>query len=138
MSLKIPFFKESNNGQTILQFIKYLLSGFLSFGVEYGCYVMLYAILHINYIIASVIVYSVVFWLNFLINRFWTFKSKSDIKNQIFLYALLFAFNLVVSNILVMYLLTSVIGINPFISPFLKTGLVVVWNFYFYKKVIYK
>ena len=138
MSLKIPIFKESNTRRSINQFIKYILSGLLAFGIEYGGYVFLYAGLRLHYIIASLIVYSIVFWFSFLINRYWTFNSKSDIKKQIFLYILLFAFNLIVSNIFVMYTLTTILGINPYVSPFLKAGLVVIWNFYFYKRFIYK
>ncbi len=120
------------------KFIKYIITGLLAFSIEYSLYLILYTKLHLHYIIASVIVYSIVFWFSFLGNRYWAFQSKGDIKNQLFLYALLFMFNLIVSNIFVMYLLTSIMGISPFITPFIKAGLVVCWNFIFYKKYIYK
>ena len=138
MFQKVKNFLKSIDREHIHQFIKYILTGFTAFFIEYSLYLILYAKLHVHYIVASTIVYATVFWFSFLVNRYWAFKSNGDIKRQLFLYAQLFAFNLIVSNILVMYLLTSVIGISPFLSPFIKAGLVVCWNFFFYKKYIYK
>jgi putative flippase GtrA len=138
MLKKIYQFIPSKTKEDFYKFIKYLITGFSSFGIEYICYLFLYTKLHLHYILASIIVYTICFWFSFLINRYWAFNSKGNIKNQLFLYLLLFAFNLVVSNIFIMYLLTNVIGISPLISPFLKAGLVVCWNFYFYKNFIYK
>lgn len=120
------------------QFAKYILTGLVAFTIEYTLYLILYIKMGFYYITASVIVYAIVFWFSFLVNRYWAFKSKGNIKSQLMLYTLLFAFNLVVSNIAVMYLLTDIIGLSAFVSPFLKTGLVVCWNFFFYKRYIYK
>ena len=120
------------------QFGKYIITGLASFSIEYALYLLLYIKLDFYYITASVIVYAIVFWFSFLANRYWAFKSKGNIGNQLKRYTLLFLFNLIVSNVAVMYLLTDIIGLSAFISPFLKTGLVVCWNFFFYKKYIYK
>lgn len=120
------------------QFKRYLITGFTSFAVEYMLYIFLYKKLNFHYIVASSLVYLAIFWFVFLVNRFWSFKSKGNIKKQLLYYCLLFVFNILVSNILLMYLLTDVLGIHPYISQVLKMGAVVSWNFILYKEVIYK
>lgn len=124
--------------ETAKQLIKYLITGFTAFGIEYSLYVILYKWVGLYYILASVIVYALVFWFSFFVNRIWSFKSTGDVKKQLFQYGLLFFFNLVVANIFLMQLLTDVIGLSPLISPFLKMAFVVCWNFLIYKYIIYK
>jgi len=131
-------FHELLKKPVVKQLIRYLITGFTAFGIEYGLYVLLLKWAGLHYIIASVIVYAIVFWFSFIINRIWSFKSSGDIKKQFFQYGLLFCFNLVVSNIFLMQFLTDVIGIDPLISPFLKMAVVVCWNFLIYKYIIYK
>lgn len=120
------------------QFIRYIITGFTAFGIEYGLYVILIRFLKIHYIWASAIVYFLVFWFVFLVNRFWSFKSTSDLKRQLFQYGILFVFNLVIANILLMAFLTEVLGMSEYLSPFFKTACVVSWNFLIYKYIIYK
>ena len=128
-TLKKPF---------VQQLIRYLVTGFTAFGIEYAMYVFLLKVIGLHYILASVIVYALVFWFSFIVNRFWSFKSKGHIGKQLLQYGLLFSFNLVVSNIFIMKLLTDVIGLDPLISPFIKMTFVVSWNFLIYKYIIYK
>ena len=128
-TLKKPF---------IQQLIRYLVTGFTAFGIEYAMYVFLLKVIGLHYILASVIVYALVFWFSFIVNRIWSFKSKGNISKQLIQYGLLFSFNLVVSNIFIMKLLTDVIGLDPLISPFIKMAFVVSWNFLIYKYIIYK
>lgn len=123
---------------TLKQFLRYLVTGFTSFGIEYGLYVLLFNVLKVHYIIASILVYAFVFWFVFLVNRFWSFQSTGNIKKQLFQYLFLFAFNLIVSNVILMYLFTDILGISPFISPILKMAFVVCWNFLIYKYIIYR
>ena len=128
-TLKKPF---------IQQLIRYLVTGFTAFGIEYAMYVFLLKVIGLHYILASVIVYALVFWFSFIVNRIWSFKSKGNISKQLIQYGLLFSFNLVVSNIFIMKLLTDIIGLDPLISPFIKMAFVVSWNFLIYKYIIYK
>ena len=128
-TLKKPF---------IQQLIRYLVTGFTAFGIEYAMYVFLLKVVGFHYILASVIVYALVFWFSFIVNRLWSFKSKGPMGKQLLQYGLLFSFNLVVSNIFIMKLLTDVIGLDPLISPFIKMAFVVSWNFLIYKYIIYK
>lgn len=120
------------------QFTRYLITGFTAFGMEYGLYIILIRYLQVHYIVASASVYIVVFWFVFLVNRFWSFKSSGDIKKQVLQYGMLFVFNLIVANIVLMAFLTDVLGMSAYLSPVFKTACVVCWNFLIYKYIIYK
>lgn len=124
--------------KTAQQLMRYLVTGFTAFGIEYGLYVLLYKIVGFDYILASVVVYALVFGFSFMVNRKWSFESTGDIKRQTFLYLMLFLFNLVVSNVFLLKFFTETLGINALISPFLKMACVVCWNFLAYKYIIYK
>jgi putative flippase GtrA len=131
-------FKKWIGKKTLTQLFRYLITGFTAFGVEYTLYVFLLQIMDFHYITASVTVYVIVFWFVFLTNRFWSFQSKGDIRKQLFQYGLLFLFNLFISNVFLMYFFTDILGISYYLSPMLKMGCVVCWNFLIYKYIIYQ
>lgn len=124
--------------KSIQQILRYLVTGFTAFGIEYGLYVLLLQLFNMPYLLASVLVYVIVFWFVFFVNRTWSFQSNSNIKRQLILYIMLFTFNLFVANVVLMYMLTDILGLSAYLSPFIKTGMVVSWNFLAYKYIIYK
>ena len=124
--------------ETLAQLSRYLITGFTAFGIEYALYVLLLKGLGWHYVLSSVIVYALVFWFSFIINRIWSFKSKGDMKKQVIQYSLLFFFNLMVANVILMTFFIDIVGISPLVSPFLKMACVVCWNFLIYKYIIYK
>jgi len=131
------YLKDYITEDIIRQFTRYFIVGITSFTIEYSLFFILYHLYKLHYIIASSSVYLIVFWVNFFLNRLWSFKSDKPLGKQIFKYLLLFIFNLIVPNIFLMYLFTDVIGINALISKVLIMGAVVSWNFILYKKFIY-
>lgn len=123
--------------ETKRQMIRYLITGFITFGVEYSSFFILYNIVGLKWLYANIIVYVTVFWLNFFANRKFSFKSKESLRIQIPKYGILFIINLFATNIL-MGLFSDILMISPNISKILVMGFVVSWNFILYKKVIYK
>ncbi|MBA2133386.1 GtrA family protein [Capillibacterium thermochitinicola] len=123
--------------ETRHQFIRYLITGFSSFGLEYSLFYLFYRGVRMPYLWANTLVMTIVFWFNFLMNRYWTFKSKQKLRKQLPLYGLIFFFNIGVSNLL-MYLLAEKMSISPLISKVLAMGFIVMWTFTIYRKVIYK
>lgn len=132
------FITKRLSSETVNQLIRYLITGFTAFGIEYSLYVVLYKLIGMNYVIASMIVYALVFLFSFFVNRKWSFKSTGKLNRQLILYLLLFFFNLIVANAFLLKFLTDVLGINALISPFIKMACVVCWNFLIYKYIIYK
>ena len=62
------------NDQALAQLKRYLVIGFLSFTLEYGLFFILSQIFKLWYIYANSIALAVVFWFNFLLNRYWSFR----------------------------------------------------------------
>ena len=134
---KHRFFSGLLDERTFGQFKRYVATGLLSFTIEYLLFFVLLTQLGLWYMLANTMVYVVVFWFNFFMNRLWSFKSKANLPKQIGLYGGLFVFNLAAINLL-MYLFCDIAGIAPLISKVMVMGAVVSWNFILYKKVIYK
>ena len=132
--------------ETIGQFLRYLVVGFTSFGVEYTLFIVFRRLLPVSELVVNIGVYTVIFWLNFLLNRHFAFRSKANLFKQMLAYGFLFAFNLVVGNILlfagIRHLLVLAAGEGSWPVLYLPKILIMVfivsWNFILYKKVIYK
>lgn len=121
----------------ISQMKRYLITGFSSAAIELSLLYILKDIVKLGIIEANSIALTIVFWFNFLMNRFFSFKSSSNIKKQLIMYGILFIFNLGASD-LIMHVLTSMLNIQYLLAKVFAIGLVVSWNFVLYKKVIYK
>ena len=119
------------------QFSRYLITGFSSAAIELTLLFVLRDTAGLTVLAANSIALTIVFWFNFLMNRFWSFKSKADIKRQLVMYLVLFVFNLAASD-LIMYLLTVKLSLQYLIAKVFAIGAVVCWNFILYRKVIYK
>lgn len=123
--------------KTLAQFGKYLVTGGISAGTEFSLLILLTEYFKLWYITSNSIAYSSGFVISFLMNKYWSFNSRENFGRQLAMYGVLFFINLGLSTAL-MYLLTSVLGILYIISKIFVMGLIVLWNFLLYKKVIYK
>jgi putative flippase GtrA len=120
---------------TIWSFIKYLLIGGSAFVVEYLLFLLLRTFLH--YILANVIVYTIMFWCVFLANKYINFKIRDNFLKQLLRYTILYFINLVITNLL-LYLLSEYFMVDTAIGKFFVSGVACLWNFALYKLVIYK
>ncbi|HEX3027958.1 MAG TPA: GtrA family protein [Clostridia bacterium] len=123
--------------KSLMQFAKYLVTGVLAAVTEYGLFILLKNYVGLWYMFANIPAYFAGFWISFLLNRFWSFNSKENFKKQLLQYFALFSINLCVQSIL-LYLLTGPAGIPSSISKIFVMGLIVLWNFIIFKKIIYK
>ncbi len=143
---KIPILNKFLTPEDFGQFIRYLFVGIFSFSIEYTLFILLRNAMTLSEIIVNVIVYTIIFWINFLLNKFFSFKSRTNFKRQLFLYGILFFFNLLVGNILlfsgIRYLLVLISGEGSwpvlYLPKILIMFFIISWNFVLYKKVIYK
>lgn len=124
-------------GRSLGQFVRYLVVGFSSFFLEFTIFYGLLSWVGLGEIAANSIAITIVFWFNFLLNRFWSFKSNGAILRQVIQYGFLFAFNIMFSNGFI-YVVSIVLGLSPLIAKVLSMGFIVMWNFVIYKKIIYR
>lgn len=136
------FFKRETFGQ----FVRYIFVGIVSFTIEYTLFVVLRNALTLSELLVNIIVYTIIFWINFLLNKFFSFQSRNNFKRQLLLYGILFIFNLIVGNILlfsgIRYCLVLLSGEGSwpvlYLPKILIMFFIISWNFILYKKVIYK
>ena len=119
------------------QVVRYLITGFSSAAIEFSLLFLCRDVLSFSIVVSNSIALSIVFWFNYLMNRKWSFKSTTSLKKQLPMYLVLFIFNLVASDF-IMYLLTSRLSLHYMFAKVFAIGAVVTWNFFLYKKVIYK
>ncbi len=131
------YLKEYLNPESLPQLKKYLISGISSFLVEYAIfYLFLNAFGFQKYLSNGAGMFTG-FWLSFLLNRYWSFKSKENFIKQLSLYGALFFINLAISTLL-MYVFSNILGIVAELSKILIMGMIVLWNFVIFKKIIYR
>lgn len=121
--------------KSLVQFGKYFSSGIFAAALEYFSYLILFCYLSLK--VSHSISMTLGFILSFILNRFWSFKSKENFAKQFTYMIILFLINLRISNILIDQL-TVTLKIHAFISKLLVMGLIMLWNFIIYKKVIYR
>lgn len=119
------------------QMVRYAATGLTSAAVEFTLLFILKDIAGLSLIAANTAAISVVFWLNFLMNRLWTFRSTMKLRSQLPRYLVLFFANMGASD-LIIHVLADKLHIKYLLSKFFSLGAVACWNFVLYKKVIYK
>lgn len=120
-------------------FVRYVIVGLISVGVDYGVLLVAYRALDVDLAVATTTGFVVGLIVNFLLNKFWSFNTSHDKQQtarQAVLVGLLVVFNLIVTNLVVIYL--EKINIGPEISKVITTGMITLWNYVLYKKYIFK
>ena len=85
--------------------IRFSVVGLMSTGVNYACFVLLYKVLQLHYILSSSIGYIIGLLLGYILNKNWTFIKKVDIdKSYIFQYSIAQIMALVFCQALLFYL----------------------------------
>jgi putative flippase GtrA len=133
------------NPETRGQFIRYLAVGFGGFILEYVLFIVLRMIFD-HELPVNIAVTTVIFWFNFLLNKFFSFRSRNNFTRQLGFYMILYGINLVVGNVLlfsgIRYLLVLAWGEGSwpvlYLPKILIMPFIMSWNFVLYKKVIYK
>jgi putative flippase GtrA len=123
--------------ELIGQVLRYLVTGFSSAAIEFSLLFLSRDVLGLSVLMSNSVALSIVFWFNFLMNRLWSFKSTASLKKQLPMYLVLFVFNLGASD-LIMHLLTAELSMHYLLAKVFAIAAVVTWNFFLYRKVIYK
>lgn len=119
------------------QLVRYCVTGVSSATLEFLLLLIGKDALKLQVITSNSIALSIVFWFNFLMNRKWSFKSTADLKKQLSRYLVLFIFNLTASDF-IMYLLVTKLAMYYLFAKLFAIGAITLWNFFMYKKVIYR
>ncbi len=115
--------------QTLKQFIKFGIVGFLSFLVDAGIYLIVTRYLFVFYIIAKMISFVLAATNSYIFNRAWTFRSKNaQIGQEFSKFFIISAIGLGL-NSLIMFLAVDKIKLHDLVSLVIATALTMFWNF---------
>jgi putative flippase GtrA len=119
-------------------FIKYVVVGFSSAALEFSLLIVGVEVFKIEKWVANFIAYFIIFWFNYLLNRFWSFQSKDNIWRQLLMYGILFVLNIAIPNGILFNWLVYGQMWNYAVTKILVIGCVVSWNFVLYRTIIYR
>ncbi len=121
----------------IVQFIEYMIAGGVWFWSGYILIVFLDD--RIGLFWANFIGNAVGITLNFLLQRFWVFKTKKDSKIAFTAgrYVIYTALNAFLLNYIILYVLREFVGIKPEIGQFIASAFFTVWNYFWYKAWVF-
>jgi putative flippase GtrA len=122
------------NRKLLVQFVEYMVSGGVYFWVGYGLLLYLYDVAHWSLWWATIISNFVGWSINFILQRYWAFNSKS-LKNKQTEVTGKYIFITLVDFVLNYYILLGLqrIGIEPQIGQFISSGFFTIWNYLWYR-----
>jgi putative flippase GtrA len=121
-----------------VSFIRYLIIGFTTVGLDFGIYKLLINYTSIQGLPANMTSTLLSLAFNFPMSNFWTFKAGGSAKmKKLRKYASLAVFNYIFNNVM-FYVLHIVLSANDILSKVIITGMVVCWNYFLYKLWIFK
>lgn len=113
----------------VRQFVKFSIVGVINTGIHYAAFLLLYRIVNINYLIASVMGYCCGLLNSYLMNRKWTFNSGAVAKQNEIIKFLVVNVTALGINVASLRLLVESLGIKPEISQLASIGFSLVVNF---------
>ena len=121
------------------QLIRYLISGVFCAALEFSTFQLAHHFLDFNLVVANTIAFGLAFISNFFITKFFVFNhsQRASVRYQFIAYCLLVAINYALSTWLLVYLVKSW-HLQATVSKFLSMVAVAAWNFFIFKKVVYR
>ena len=113
-----------------LQFIKFCVVGGTGVVVDFGITFLFKEKLKLNKYIANTLGFMAAASTNYLLNRWWTFRSHDpEVAQQYVQFVGISAIGLILNNIII-YLLNDKARLNFYLSKLIAIGLVTLWNFF--------
>lgn len=130
--------KKKAQHREINRFIQYMISGGVWFWSGYVIIVTLDD--HIGLFWANLLGNGVGLTLNFLLERYWVFKNKSQTNLTVATrrYVIYTALNAFILNYYILLGLKQGFSIDPAIGQFIASGFFTVWNYIWYKAWVFK
>lgn len=123
----------------MVQLFRYLFVGGLAFVVDYGLLFVLTEYAGLHYLASATIAFIAGLTVNYFLSTSWIFRSGNVIKNKVgefVVFALIGVVGLILTNVL-LFLFTDVCGIHYMVSKLITTALVMLWNFFGRKLILF-
>lgn len=124
------------NNKRLREIFRFVVTGGISFIVDYGLFFVLSQVMHINYLISTGTSFTVSVVVNYFMCVLWVFEEAKDSgKKTMTLFILTSIIGLII-NLILMWIFVDLLSINEMISKILATLLVMFWNYVSKKRVI--
>jgi putative flippase GtrA len=121
-----------------VKFLKYLVVGFTTAGIDFGIFVLLNKYIGLTPIISNMTSSLFALLFNFLASNHWTFEHRGIPQpRRVTLYLLWIVFNYFLGNALLAFL-TLQLSLEAIISKVLLMAIITTYNFFVYKYVIFR
>ena len=117
------------------QFVLYLISGTSAAFIAYGSY-LLFLYFEIYYVSASIYSDAVGFVATFTLHKYGVFRKSGKLASHFGRYCLLALFNVLVAA-LIIYGCVEYLSVPKEFAKLISMGVVVLWNFFIYKFIVY-
>lgn len=121
--------------------IMYLVFGGLTVGVNIATYIGLTRIIELNYMVANIIAWIVAVIFAYITNKFFVFESNNtELKFLVKEFTSFVSCRILsgVMEMILMYVMIDMMGINDFITKIFTNILVIVLNYVLSKVIIFK
>lgn len=114
---------------------RFLFVGGLSFVADFGLLWLLHEAFNLDLFISSVVAFVSSFFVNFYLQKLFTFQARKRTARALALYTTLSIFNTLATGIIVTNLESTVIGWQG--AKILSVIMISIWNFFIYKFFIF-
>lgn len=123
----------------IYKLARYMIAGGLGAGINFVIYFILLRVFNVWYILASIISFVLAIFAGFFLQKYMTFRNtdKSKIRKQIIYYYTFSIINLVI-NVLLLSLFVEILNMDQVLAKVLSLGLLAIWSYFIYQRVIFK
>lgn len=117
---------------------RYVASGLTSAAIEYGLFVMIFGMSGIL-VLANSLSFAAGLVISFILHKAWSFGGSQEhtTSKQFIGYGFLALINLILTNLFIIGLV-EVLLIAPLIAKVAVMALIVVWNFFIMKRILFK
>ncbi|MBP9714927.1 MAG: GtrA family protein [Candidatus Pacebacteria bacterium] len=125
--------------QKLIKGMKFIISGGTAAFVALSLFYVFWNILHIWYLLASILSFLFSVVVGFILQKYFTFENtvKSDTKKQAFLFLFISLINLLI-NIALMAFFVEILKLDQMLSKIVTLAILALWNFFVYKKFVFK
>lgn len=137
MRSKIKMIFDNKSHNVLAQMFRYGLVSAAALAADFGVMVFTKEFLHINYLAAATIGFSVGIVVNYICSRLWVFQKSKLSSRMEFTIFLIVGITGLVFNDLIIWIATDYLLIYYMVSKIIATFIVFFWNFLLRKCLIY-
>ncbi len=122
----------------LIQFSRYLVTGFLSVGIEFTLLILLVEQYQVNYLLANAFAFIITNLCNYFISRHWVFEQGKHKRHVEFIIFFVTASIGLIINQTIMWVMVEYVAVDYRLSKLAAVGIVILWNFWARKKLVFK